>query len=64
MDKKANWKTFLIIGCVLSVNGVVFLALSVAIEGLVFLGVALGCLGAGIPLSVFGFKGLRRYAKQ
>lgn len=64
MDTKESWKTFLIIGCGMSVNGVVFLALSVAIKGLAFLGVALGCLGVGILFLFFGLRGHRKYVKQ
>lgn len=62
MKNETNMNPLLIAGIVLLVNAFVFLLLAVSFGMYEFLGVVVGCLGAGIGLTVSGL--LKKNRKQ
>jgi|GEM_PF-1218146 len=62
MKNETNMNPLLIAGIVLLVNVFVFLLLAVSFGMYEFLGVVVGCLGAGIGLTVSGL--LKKNRKQ
>lgn len=63
MKSKKPWKALTIIGLVLTINGVVFLAITLGMQDWNFFGVAIGCLGSGLPLLLTGIFNKDKCAK-
>jgi len=63
MSPEKSWKPLTITGLILILNGLIFSIISFTLQNNTFLGLAIGCLGSGVPLLIIGLlqrQGVKR----
>ncbi len=54
MKLEKSWKTLVIVGSILLLNGLTLLSITLMLKSNIIFSSAIGCLGSGLPLLVIG----------